>query len=195
MPHAPTVALLIPIFDDWDAADLLCRDLDRALTGLSEAQVRIYLLDDGSSTAPPPQAFAWPAKGVRSIVSVRLRRNVGHQRAIALGLAYLYDKTGSDAVLVMDGDGEDKPTDAVNLIRGYIGSLTSHLRLAPPPARGLDLPARIRTLSRVSSGPDRHRSSGSATSASYPDTSSAQSSSAANRGATMPRASSRRGYR
>ena len=120
MPHAPTVALLIPIFDDWDAADLLCRDLDRALTALSEAQVRIYLLDDGSSTAPPPQAFAWPAKGVRSIASVRLRRNVGHQRAIALGLAYLYDKTGSDAVLVMDGDGEDKPTDAVNLIRGYL---------------------------------------------------------------------------
>ena len=137
MPHAPTVALLIPVFDDWDAADLLCRDLDRALTGLSEAQVRIYLLDDGSSTAPPPQAFAWPAQGVRSIASVRLRRNVGHQRAIALGLAYLYDKTDSNAVLVMDGDGEDKAHRRRRPRPGpSVGSLASHLRRAPAPARG-----------------------------------------------------------
>jgi hypothetical protein len=124
MPTPPTIALLIPVFDDWDAAALLCRALDRASVGLKGAGLRIYLVDDGSSSAPPADAFAWPAQSVRSIASVRLRRNVGHQRAIALGLAYLYDQTDSSAALVMDGDGEDKATDAIALVQHHLSDPT-----------------------------------------------------------------------
>ena len=120
MLHPPSVALLIPVFDDWAAASLLCRELDRACDGLTAADIQIYLIDDGSPTAPPADAFAWQAQWVRAITSVRLRRNVGHQRAIALGLAYLYDKTDSTAALVMDGDGEDKATDAIALVRHHL---------------------------------------------------------------------------
>ena len=116
--------MLIPVFDDWDAAGLLCRELDRAAEGLKDARIRVYLVDDGSAAAPPAAAFGWPAQSVRSIASVRLRRNVGHQRAIALGLAYLYDKTDSSAVLVMDGDGEDKATDAIALVRHHLSDPT-----------------------------------------------------------------------
>ena len=115
-----SVALLIPVFDDWEAAVLLCQALDRTCEGLTAASVRIYLVDDGSSTPPPVDAFAWPQGALRCITTVRLRRNVGHQRAIALGLAYLYDKTDVSAVLVMDGDGEDKPADAAALVRHHL---------------------------------------------------------------------------
>jgi hypothetical protein len=124
MPNPPPVALLIPVFDDWEAAGLLCRELDRASDSVTRASIRIYLVDDGSSTAPPADAFAWPARAVRSIASIRLRRNVGHQRAIALGLAYLYDQTDSSAALVMDGDGEDKATDAIALVHQHLSDPT-----------------------------------------------------------------------
>ncbi len=119
MPNPLPIDILIPVFDDWDAAALLCRELDRAASGLTDTCLRIYLVDDGSSAAPSAEAFAWTPVVVRSIASVRLRRNLGHQRAIALGLAYLYDQTDANAVLVMDGDGEDKPSDAIALIRHH----------------------------------------------------------------------------
>src|SRR5262249_49894452 len=43
-------------------------------------------------------------------------RNLGHQRAIAIGLTYLYVTHQHDAVIVMDGDGEDRPADVLALI-------------------------------------------------------------------------------
>ena len=115
-----SVAILIPVFDDWEASALLCRELDRACARIPAAAVDVYLVNDGSSAAPAAGDFAWPLVSLGSINAVRLRRNVGHQRAIALGLAYLYDRTGASAVLVMDGDGEDKPRDAVALIERHL---------------------------------------------------------------------------
>ena len=47
---------------------------------------------------------------------LRLRRNLGHQRAIAVGLAYIEDCLPPDAVVVMDGDGEDDPADVPRLL-------------------------------------------------------------------------------
>ncbi len=118
------IAVLIPVFDDWDAAALLCQALDRACDGLTAAALRVYLVDDGSPTPAPVDSFASPRDALRSITIVRLRRNLGHQRAIALGLAYLYDKTDASAVLVMDGDGEDKATDAAALVQRHLSEPT-----------------------------------------------------------------------
>ncbi len=48
---------------------------------------------------------------MKSIQVLRLRRNLGHQRAIAVALAYVQQKLPGDAVVVMDADGEDRPED------------------------------------------------------------------------------------
>jgi glycosyltransferase involved in cell wall biosynthesis len=45
-----------------------------------------------------------------------LRRNLGHQRAIAVGLAYIREQTPCDCVVVMDADGEDRPSDVPALL-------------------------------------------------------------------------------
>lgn len=44
---------------------------------------------------------------------------MGHQRAIALGLAYIQQHVACDAVAVMDADGEDTPEGLVDLLRRY----------------------------------------------------------------------------
>ena len=110
----------MPVFNDWEAASLVCRELDRACSRLAGTSVAVYLVDDGSTTPLPAASFEPPFAALMSIASLRLRRNVGHQRAIALALAYLYDETDSTAVLVMDADGEDKPADAVTLIERHL---------------------------------------------------------------------------
>ena len=102
----------MPVFNDWEAAVALCGHLERELSGRSE-RFEILLINDGS-TVPAP---AWPARADGFPVSVlELTRNLGHQRAIAVALAYIHARVAADAVVVMDGDGEDRPQDVPRLI-------------------------------------------------------------------------------
>jgi hypothetical protein len=50
---------------------------------------------------------------------VKLRCNLGHQRAIAIGLVEAMAVGGFDAVLVADSDGEDRPADMGRLIEQH----------------------------------------------------------------------------
>jgi hypothetical protein len=50
---------------------------------------------------------------------LRLHRNLGHQRAIAIGLVHTQMNFTGDAVLVMDADGEDTPEGVVQLIGAF----------------------------------------------------------------------------
>ena len=47
---------------------------------------------------------------------VRLYRNLGHQRAIAIGLSYIAKEVSCEKVIVMDADGEDAPKDINALV-------------------------------------------------------------------------------
>jgi glycosyltransferase involved in cell wall biosynthesis len=105
-----SIVVLIPLFNDWEAAELLLNDLDRAFTGNREA-AEVLIVDDGSSQAAPPEFACKRFAALKSVDVLRLRRNLGHQRAIAVGLVYVYQNRPCRAVVVMDGDGEDRPQD------------------------------------------------------------------------------------
>src|SRR2546427_11298110 len=78
------VLILIPIFNDWPAVARLLVELDRVLDDAGR-DGRVLLVDDGSSD-PPVAELAPPAPArLREIEILQLRRNVGHQRAIAIG--------------------------------------------------------------------------------------------------------------
>jgi len=113
------VVILMPVRDDWASAAELVRRLDVALAGYS-ASFEILLVDDGSVEKAVPAAFRVPYCAVRRILILRLRRNLGHQRAIAVGLAHIESELPCDAVLVMDSDGEDT-TDGVLQLLGVFG--------------------------------------------------------------------------
>ena len=107
--------VLIPIFEDWAAAALLLADLDRAL---HEAHLRatVWLVDDGSMEPPDPAIGTRAYQALESIHVLALRRNLGHQRAIAIGLAAAHQQFRPTAVIVMDGDGQDAPNDVPRLV-------------------------------------------------------------------------------
>jgi hypothetical protein len=75
--------------------------------------LRVMFVDDGS---PVPLMAQLRASAGAQVEVLRLRRNVGHQRAIALGTAYVHEHISCDAMLVMDADGEDRPEDAAALV-------------------------------------------------------------------------------
>jgi hypothetical protein len=112
----PALLVLIPVYEDWQAVTLLFPLLDSVLV---EARMRanILIVDDGSLVAASP-VIGTPAYHALDAVDVlALKQNVGHQRAIAIALAYVHDRLDPDAIVVMDGDGEDAAQDVPRLVR------------------------------------------------------------------------------
>jgi len=113
-----SLLIIIPSFNDWAALRLLLPAIDRALTG-SKWSASVLIVDD-ASTDPIPDH--WPGGGfgaIESVTVLHLRCNLGHQRAIALGLYHAHELRGASAVLVMDGDGEDRAEDLPKLLEEF----------------------------------------------------------------------------
>jgi hypothetical protein len=108
------IDVLIPVFNDWQAVELLLPALDAALAAAS-LTARVVLIDDGS-TAAWPEHISISGGAVRNVDVLSLRRNLGHQRALAVGLAWAAEHTRAAFVVVMDGDGEDDPADVPRLV-------------------------------------------------------------------------------
>jgi hypothetical protein len=108
----------MPLWNDWASAAVLVRNVDDAVRSL-DCSIEIVIVDDGSVVACDPRAFSGPFSSITAIRAVRLRRNLGHQRAIAIGLADLAATASYDAVLVMDADGEDTPAGVATLVETF----------------------------------------------------------------------------
>ena len=109
------LVVLVPLFDDWQCLPPLLRDLDRALAAASET-AHVVVVDDGSPT-PCPDVAALRAghQNLTGLQVIELLRNVGTERAIAIGLCHVHAERPGDAVVVMDADGEDPPS-AITLL-------------------------------------------------------------------------------
>ncbi|MDX2054169.1 MAG: glycosyltransferase [Polyangiaceae bacterium] len=105
----------MPVYDDWQSAQVLARELLSKLTphvGIP----RVVFVDDGSQE---PFLNPAPGPGEDQVEVLHLRRNVGHQRAIAIGLAHVQATGGYRALVVMDADGEDTVEGALALLQRF----------------------------------------------------------------------------
>ncbi len=109
MPANRTLAIVTPVLNDWASLADLVRDL-ALQPALADRAVTIVAVDDGSTEVDPPGPDCLTGP-VHEIHIVELNANHGHQRAIALGLAYVEQNLPVDLVVVMDSDGEDVPGD------------------------------------------------------------------------------------
>jgi glycosyltransferase involved in cell wall biosynthesis len=112
------IVILIPVYNDWASLFVLLSRLHATLRGRTE-QFHLLLVDDASEDQPPRSLLNAPNIFPESRL-LRLRCNLGHQRAIAVGLTWLYHNGVADAVIVMDGDGEDKPEDVPRLLERFL---------------------------------------------------------------------------
>lgn len=110
-----SVVILLPVFNDWDSLAALLPLLDETLGGSGE-RADVLVVDDGSTLERDPHAPCGPFDALGRVEVLRLRRNLGHQRAIAVGLAYLERRRSPEVVVVMDADGEDDPSDVPRLL-------------------------------------------------------------------------------
>jgi len=113
----PTVALVIPVFNE----QAVLPELFSRLTALFEANHdcawRAILVDDGSRD-PSATLIRTQAGRDRRFELVELSRNFGFQAALAAGLAHA---RGADAVVTMDADLQDPPEIIPELVAAWRG--------------------------------------------------------------------------
>ncbi|MBC7921091.1 MAG: glycosyltransferase [Ferruginibacter sp.] len=111
--HAQSrITVVIPLYNDWETLSLLFREFRQKVDGALLDRLFFLIVDDSSAF---PHNLVAPTD-VEFIQILHLVRNVGHQKAIAIGLAHVYAENNADIVVVMDSDGEDKPEDLAQLL-------------------------------------------------------------------------------
>lgn len=108
------IALVTPVFNDWEAFEILINELSIFALN-NDINIQIIAVDDNSDIKKYPDHFKFSKK--IKIRIIKLRSNLGHQRAIAIGLCEAFNFKNIDGIVVMDSDGEDKVDDISSLIK------------------------------------------------------------------------------
>lgn len=111
IPTSFSLIVVTPVYEDVQASARLFKELNDQFGDA----LFVVAVDDGSVHQPLPLSNLTQA-GVDGVV-IQLRRNVGHQRAIAIGLGYVAENIHpGQRVVVMDSDGEDVPSTITTLL-------------------------------------------------------------------------------
>lgn len=78
-------SVLMPVRDDWSSAAELIRRLERTFS-FEACTTEIIMVDDASLQRCARNEFQIGSSCVRAIRTLRLRRNLGHQRGIAANM-------------------------------------------------------------------------------------------------------------
>jgi hypothetical protein len=103
--------VVMPVYEDREASTRLFQELQREYGD----KAYLVVVDDGS-VRQPVEIRALESASMKGVV-ISLKRNVGHQRAIAIGLSYVANQLPDTPVtVVMDSDGEDTPASIRSLV-------------------------------------------------------------------------------
>lgn len=109
------LVIVLPVYEDVEASSKLFQELAKAF----DKNVFIVAVDDGS-VKQPLDISAIEDAGLDGVI-IKLKRNVGHQRAISIGLGYVTEHiSANQKVVVMDSDGEDTPESIKELIKPLV---------------------------------------------------------------------------
>lgn len=110
------LVVLIPVYEDWEVVSILLPRLGEVLDEAGQT-ASLVVVDDGSHSRG--EGLGLPSRGFTDGTIVRLRRNLGHQRAICVGLAWVNAHLPGATTIVMDSDGEDDPKDVPRLLAAF----------------------------------------------------------------------------
>ena len=109
------VYCLAPLYNDWESLAILLTHIEHLQQRSHEKyQFSLIIVNDGSSDEGN---IILLQNSPIEITVINLKINIGHQRAIAVGLQYVNSEINDyDYLIVMDSDGEDRPEDILLLI-------------------------------------------------------------------------------
>jgi len=107
------IIIIIPIFNDWDSLNQLLLEIDQVIKEIEGVLVDCLVINDASTTKTPE--INRP-KNIKSLKILNMKQNKGHAKCNAFGIRYSIQKEKFDFLILMDGDGEDRPAELRSLI-------------------------------------------------------------------------------
>ena len=105
--------ILIPVFNDWDSLTKLLEEIEKVIIGIENVEFDCMVVNDASTIKTPDIKVP---KNLKKIEIFNMKKNKGHARCNAFSIRYLSKKNDFDHLIVMDGDGEDRPEELKYLI-------------------------------------------------------------------------------
>ena len=106
------IKILISVYNDWKSVFKLLENIDLQVAEW-DAEVSILIINDSSTENQTKTELSF--KKIKSVRVINMKQNRGHARCNAAGLKYLIEKENFDYVILMDGDGEDRPEELTKL--------------------------------------------------------------------------------
>ena len=107
------IIILIPVYNDWDSLNKLLFQINENINLFKDIKFECLIVNDASTTQPPklrkPSNF-------ESMELLNMRENKGHARCNAFGIRYIFKNKKFDNLILMDGDGEDRPVEIKSLV-------------------------------------------------------------------------------
>ena len=107
------IKILIPIYNDWESLIKLLDEINKVISDIKNTEFDCMIVNDASTIKSPEIKVP---KNIKKIEIFNMKQNRGHARCNAFGLRYLSKKDDFDHLIVMDGDGEDRPEEIKYLV-------------------------------------------------------------------------------
>ena len=116
------IFFLIPVFNDWESLETLIENIHKEIKSINNFEFNCIIINDSSTIQ---MGNVSKIKTFKNFKILDLKKNIGHARCIASGLRYLVNNEKFDFVILMDGDGEDRPEEIKYLISKADSSIDS----------------------------------------------------------------------
>ena len=111
--------ILIPVFNDWDSLMKLIIEINKNIKDYENINFKLIVIND-ASTANQPKLIK--PNNINSFQVINMKENRGHARCNAFGIRYIFTNEVFDNLILMDGDGEDRPVEIKSLIDRIISN-------------------------------------------------------------------------
>ena len=105
--------ILIPVYNDWESLIKLLDEINKVITDIKNTEFDCMIVNDASTIKLPEIKVP---KNIKKIEIFNMKQNKGHARCNAFAIRYLSKKDDFDHLIVMDGDGEDRPEEIKYLV-------------------------------------------------------------------------------
>ena len=104
---------LIPVYNDWTSLKILLEKIELQLKDQND-QFSIIILNDFSTQKCDISVKNF--QKIKQLKIINFNKNIGSQRAIAIGLKYISQSNEKEMIIIMDSDGQDDPEILNNII-------------------------------------------------------------------------------
>ena len=105
--------ILIPVFNDWDSLKKLIKEINENIKGFEDINFECLVVNDASTIDQPKLTRL---NNIKSFEILNMKENTGHARCNAFGIRYVFQNKKFDNLILMDGDGEDRPVEIKSLL-------------------------------------------------------------------------------